>query len=371
MRYRYLIAGGLVLAMIALCGGMVLSVTNIGAMVSRPGIGNMSWLRFNNNRYSAEATDEKRFAVNAPAKLNVENTAGKVTVTGGSGKEIVIAIRKKGFGATQADADAALAALTIDTTQNGDAVTVKVIPQNPANQVDFTITVPEETAITTSNLFGDTTLSNIKGDIDLKTNAGSVRVSDAQGKIKLQSDFGEIRLERATADTLDIDSNAGNIKLKQVTVKETVTANTEFGNVSLDQAIAKTYDLKTNAGKIEVSGASGSLKAATDFGGIEVTGGEKVQLNLKSNSGSIRYSGSLGEGPHTVRTDFGSITLILPKDSALDVSLKTDFGSIKSDLPISLSGTQSRTSWVGTTNGGGASLTAKTNNGTIAIEILK
>ena len=29
MRYRYLIAGGLVLAMIALCGGMVLSVTNI------------------------------------------------------------------------------------------------------------------------------------------------------------------------------------------------------------------------------------------------------------------------------------------------------------------------------------------------------
>ena len=33
MRYRFLIAGGLVLAMIALCGGMVLSLTNIGAMI--------------------------------------------------------------------------------------------------------------------------------------------------------------------------------------------------------------------------------------------------------------------------------------------------------------------------------------------------
>lgn len=371
MRYRFLIAGGLVLAMIALCGGMVLSLTNIGAMIPRPDIGNTRWAWFNTNRYSAEATDEKRFAVNAPAKLNVENAAGKVTVTGGSGKEIVIAIRKKGFGSTQADADSALAALKIDMTQNGDAVTVKVIPQNPANQVDFTITVPEETAITTSNLFGDTTLSNIKGDIDLKTNAGSVRVSDVQGKIKLQSDFGEIRLERVTADALDIGSNAGSIKLKQVTVKETVTVKTDFGNVNLDQAIAKSYDLKTNAGKIEVNGASGWLKAATEFGGIEVTGGEKIQLDLKSNSGSIRYSGSLGEGPHTVRTDFGSITLILPKDSALNVDLKTDLGSIKSDLPLTTSGSQSRTHWFGTINGGGAGLNAKTNNGSVAIEILK
>jgi DUF4097 and DUF4098 domain-containing protein YvlB len=348
---------------------MVLSLTNIGAMVSRPNFGGAQWSWFNTNRYVAEATDEKRFAVNAPAKLNVENAAGKVTVTGGSGKEIVIMIRKKGFGSTQADADSALAALKVDTTQNGDAVTVKVSPQNPTHQVDFTITVPEETAVTASNLFGDATLSNVKGDIDLKTNAGSLRLSDAQGKIKLQSDFGEIRLEQVTADTLEIESNAGAIKLKQVTVKETVTAKTEFGNVTLDQVIAKSYDLKTNAGKIEVSGAGGSLKAAADFGSIEVTGGEKVELDLKSNSGSIRYSGSLGEGPHSVRTDFGSITLTLPKDSALNLSLKTDFGSIKSDLP--LSGSQSRTSWVGTTNGGGASLTAKTNNGSVAIEILK
>lgn len=378
MKYKFLITGALVLAELALCGGMVLSVTNIGAMVSMPSsIFTNRWMWFSNPNYSATSEEEKRFTVNTPAKLQMNSGVGKIDVVGGSGKEIVVSARKKAYGATQADADAALAAMKVTMTQDGDTVTVDVTPQNTVNRaqfsdnVQFTVTVPEETAVNVVSTFGDIKLAKTKGNVDLKTSAGEVRVSDVQGNVTIQSDFGEIRLENITTETLSAKSNAGSIRLTQVTAKDAVTVRTDFGNMVLERVTAKSYDLKTNAGKIEMTGAQGAVKVQNDFGSIVINDGDKVQLDLKSNNGAIRYAGSLGDGPHNVRTDFGSITLILPKDSALNASLKTDFGSIKSDLPISLSGTQSRTSWEGTTNGGGASLTAKTNNGSIAIEILK
>ena len=37
-----------------------------------------------------------------------------------------------------------------------------------------------------------------------------------------------------------------------------------------------------------------------------------------------------------VNSDFGGIDLTLPTDSKLNVDLKTDFGNIKSDLPITI-----------------------------------
>jgi DUF4097 and DUF4098 domain-containing protein YvlB len=396
MKYKWLIAGGLMLALLALCAGIVFASWVGIAGLRRTGV---SWRLFSVDTISAEADEEQRAAVSGPATFTLENSAGKVTVTGGTGKEIVIAAHKTAWGATQAGAEAALTALKIIVTQNGDAVTVRVEqPQkvvvagsSRSDTVDFTISVPTETAVSAHASFGDVTLSGTTGAADLKTDFGDVSVHDVKGgvtaktssggidvqqsgaegaRLDLQSDFGEITLEDATAGETQIHTSSGEVTLTQVAASGALTVKSDFGGLTLKQVDAASYDLRTSSGKIMVQDARGGLKAHTDFGDIEVSGAEAVTLDLSTSSGSIRFAGSLTGGPHTLKTDFGNVRLALPEKTALTLDLKTDFGQIKSAFPITTSGELKDDHWQGAINGGGASLTAHTSSGDISLEIL-
>ncbi len=421
MKFKWLIVGGLLLAMLAMCAGIV------GVMwftVSRAGISNFQFGAINLATISAEADEEQRVAVSGPATLSVQpnakNAAGDITVIGGTGNEIVVKAHKTAWGASQQDAEAALAALKVTVTQNGDAVTVDVQRPQPVNfigigqqrtdTVDLTISVPADTAVTATTDFGDVSLAGTTGDADLQTSFGEVSAKDVEGAVDLRTEFGEVMLsdvagkevkahtssgkivlENVTsdgdvnlttdfgdvefrtgrADSLTADTSSGKVELSDLAVSGAVTAQSDFGGLTLTKVEAKTYDLNTSSGAITVEGASGAVKAHTDFGDVEITEAEAATLDLDTNSGAITFAGSLGDGPHTIKTDFGSVKLKLPEAAALDFDLKTDFGKIKSDFPITIQGEQEQTHWQGTINGGGESLTAETNSGDISIEILK
>lgn len=425
MKYKWLIAGALSLAMLAMCGGIV------GVMwftVGQATTSGFRWNGFNINldNVSAEADEEQRVSVSGPAALTVqssaENAAGDITIIGGTGDEIVVKAHKTVWGASQEDAEAGLADIKIIVTQDGDAVTVEVQRPQPVNfigvggqrtdTVDLTITVPVNTEVTASTSFGDVSLSGTTGDANLKTSFGDVTVKDVQGgAVEARTDFGEVTLEDVTADgnveahsssgkiTLDnvkaegdvnlstdfggieyktgnadsltADTSSGNVDLSGLSVAGLVTARSDFGGLTLTQVEAGSYDLDTSSGEIKVEGATGPVKAHTDFGDIEVTEAEDATLDLDTNSGTITFAGSLGDGPHTLKTDFGGIKLSLPEETALDFDLSTDFGKIKSDFLITIQGEQEQNHWRGTINSGGESLTAETSSGDIAIEILK
>ena len=104
---------------------------------------------------------------------------------------------------------------------------------------------------------------------------------------------------------------------------------------------------------------------------MEVLNAENATLDLSSNNGSVTFSGSLGAGPHMLESDFGNIKISLPAETALDVDLETDFGRITSDFSLTIQGEISDNHRVGTINGGGATLTVKTNNGNISLQLFK
>lgn len=302
---------------------------------------------------------------------------------------------------------------------------------NNINTVDFIVTVPAETSVTVDTGFGKVNVSGVKGDADLENDFGDVTVENIEGAlsvqtnsgaieassikagdkdISLKSDFGGITLEKASAANITFESNSGKVTLKDVNatgdfssksdfgdtkfengsaasiniesksgklelikvkVQGLIKVDDDFGNITLTQATAASYDLHTNSGAITVDGATGSLKAYTDFGNLEVSNAQSVTLDLKTKSGSVDFSGSLGKAPHTVKSDFGNITLIIPADSTLNVDLKTDFGKIKSELPVTvtLTGSSSNSGEQinGAINGGGGQLTVQTNSGNINI----
>ena len=303
---------------------------------------------------------------------------------------------------------------------------------NNVNTVDFMVTVPTEVTVDVDtnsgevivadtkgnvdvkNDFGDVTIENLEGGLYVKTNSGEVSATSivAGGEsIDLSSDFGNVILKKAAGKTITLDSNSGTITLNEVRATGNLTTNTDFGNttfengsadslhaetnsgkvslrkinitreifvkddfgnIELEQALASSYDLHANSGSITIDGAKGKLKVDADFGNITISNAQAVTLTVETNSGTVEFSGSLGVGPHFVKSDFGGIDINLPSDAKLTVDLKTDFGSVKSDLPITviLNDTNSNSDGdhiSGSINGGGEQLTVQANSGGVTI----
>ena len=303
---------------------------------------------------------------------------------------------------------------------------------NKINTVDFVITVPNETAVEVDtsfgevsvdntrgnvdirNDFGDVTLENIEGGLTVQTNSGEVNatsITAGSEMINLHSDFGAVILKKAGGKDITLDSNSGNITLSEVRATGGLTADTRFGNIEFDNGSAVTLTLNTNSGRIEltsvnvnglllvkdefgdltlekvrakshdfdmnsgsikIDGAQGPVKAHTKFGNITLTNAKNVTLDLFTQSGTIDFEGALGEGPHTLHSDFGGIEIALPADTALNVDLETNFGKVKSDIPVSilLTGEFTDSHWIGTTNDGGSEFKVSTKSGDITIKAL-
>jgi len=325
---------------------------------------------------------------------------------------------------------------TVKKNGNALVVTYEQSPQqnakNKLDTIDFVITVPREISVTAkvqfgridlngtegdANLdsaFGDITVENVKGGLIVTTESGSVvtkSISAGTKEISLQSGFGNLTLEKMSAGDLKVESESGAIKLDDVrasdamelftkfggvsfekgsadtltvttesgkvelislNISESITVIDKFGNITLEQVDAKSYDLDTDSGAIEVDGVSFTLKAHSGFGSITITNGENATIDLDTESGTVIYEGTLGGGPHTLNSNFGEIRLVIPADAALNVDLKTEFGKIKSVLPITITvtGNVEGDHFVGTINGGGGELTATTESGSISLEIL-
>jgi DUF4097 and DUF4098 domain-containing protein YvlB len=302
--------------------------------------------------------------------------------------------------------------------------------QNGNNRVDFTIAVPKDTRVKIDTGLGEVSLNGTQGDAELETGFGAIFVShvqgrldlhtkngkvdasdvktergavvmhsdfgavsmkrvlagevnvstnnglieledvDADGELKLQSGFGEIRYEGGSAARLFAETNNGKVSLTGLNIKGALNAKSGFGPLDLAQVSAGGQDLETRNGAISIEEARGKVRAHSDFGKIEVIHGIDATMDLTTNNGPVKYSGSLGEGPHILSSGFGPIDLNIPADAALEIDLKTDYGKIKSAIPVTINGDLESMHVIGAIKHGGPRLTATTKNGDIRIGTL-
>lgn len=386
---------------------------------------------------TAEESKTFKVDAEEPVILSVDDDAGDVSIVGGDVEAVEIQIIKTGYDSSDSRAQAALENIQYEIKQNGNTISfvykLDGRQTREVNTVDLVITVPTETEVEVENGFGVIDVADLKGDVNISGDFGDISVKNIEGALVLdnasgeiqvsnvdagsedvrieadfgkvtlekvngkdvtvtsnsgslelsnvratgdlftKSDFGNITIENGSAVSVTADSNSGKVTLTKVNIRGELTITCDFGDIELNQTTANKYDLDSNSGGISVDGVKGELKAHTDFGSITVENGQSVTLDLRTNSGGIEFSGSLGDGPHTIQSDFGGVTLAIPADSALNVELKTDFGSISSDIPITvtLTGDVQKNQQNGTMNGGGAELFVRTNNGPIEITAIK
>ena len=226
-----------------------------------------------------------------------------------------------------------------------------------------------------SSEFGNITADTVQGsDVTISSTNGTLELAGikASGILKATSEFGAIHVSKSSAGMADIHSNNGTVKLDELDLDGKIIVNSDFGDLILTKVSATAYDLESNNGKINVDGAQGPVKAHSEFGAVEVINAKNATLDLLSNNGGVTFSGTLGAGPHSIKSEFGNITLNLPADLSLNVDLQTEFGKITSDFDVTVSGNKmDEKHWTGKINGGGAELIIKNSNGNITLHISK
>ena len=406
MKYRPVAIIGVFGTLLAVCGLCVLTAYGMVAWISSRGAN----VRFFGSDYVSSQYTES-FTLEAKPNLQIQSNAGDIVVTATDGDQIEVDLVKTSWGLYEAKA------MTVIVEESDDML--RLISPDPTkfirvgggeDSIKYTVRVPAETAVDLDTSFGDISVTGTRGRVSLNTSSGDVNVSDvlageadisleisfgdinikdisgqdvrletsngevsvtnldANGEVVLKNSFGDISIEALTAASFFADTSNGWIKLVGGQVDGTIEARSSFGDLEVTDVAADGYTLTTSNGEIKLDGARGQIDLRNGFGGITVEDATDAILDIETSNGRVRFSGSLkADATHTIENSFGDITLTLPEDSAFDLVLETSFGEITSEIPVTLTGTLSETSWEAQLNSGGPRLQATTSGGDISL----
>jgi DUF4097 and DUF4098 domain-containing protein YvlB len=219
-------------------------------------------------------------------------------------------------------------------------------------------------ALDVSDRFGSVRVEDVDRALELKNENGSVDVHDVGGNATISTSFATATVSNIRG-ALDLTGNNGNI-----VVSETGRASirTSFGSIRAT-TIHGDADVQDSNGNVTLTDINGSAKVRTSFGSAflrDVDG----SISVENTNGAISVT-DLPAGKCrdvSLHTNFSSIRVALRSGTGYNVHARTSFGSIRSELPVTASGSLSQENITGTINGGGCRLDLETANGNITIE---
>lgn len=238
---------------------------------------------------SAEAATshklERHYSVTGRPVVAIHNIGnGRIEVKSAKNSEVIVA-------ASQTSDK-----VSVDIEQVGDRVDVNSFVLDPAAQpseteVNFQLTVPEETElqlktqtglIFVEQVMGDMTLESVAGDVHLKEVSGYIIVSTKGGSLVCTQCAGKLRFE----------SISGNAQILQPALNS-VNVMTTTGNILFDGDFVRTglYSLKSGKGLVEVrfsGNDSFDLNAQTTLGSVD----NQAAAYLKPDSHGVLHRAS-------------------------------------------------------------------------------
>jgi DUF4097 and DUF4098 domain-containing protein YvlB len=285
------------------------------------------------DRRGPEETERisRKFTIGGNGRFTLANISGNVTVSSGSGDEVAIEAVKRTRGERRE-----LASVVVEFDERPGRLEVRTRhnARRDRASVDFTITVPRGATVDLSSISGNVRVSSLLGALRAQSVSGTVVVSDSSNVEVAKSMSGNVELTGSAADGR-------------------LTASTISGTV-------RARDLKARA--LSVSSVSGNA---------EVTNVDAERLEAKSVSGHVIFDGGPARnGRYEFSTHSGDVRLTLAASPGFELRASTFSGSIRSDLPVKVGGSQSRgrgRSITAVVGDGSASLSASTFSGTVVI----
>jgi DUF4097 and DUF4098 domain-containing protein YvlB len=146
-------------------------------------------------------------------------------------------------------------------------------------------------------------------------------------------------------------------------------AKTSFGSVSVERVNGNLTVENTN-GSVTARNIKGDARVNTSFAGVTLeTVGGKISVDNQNGSISVIASRpASGCRDILLKTSFSPIRVRIPEGLGYNVTARTSFGRISTDLPVTSTGTVGGgDSLSGTIGSGGCQLQLTDSNGSIEI----
>jgi DUF4097 and DUF4098 domain-containing protein YvlB len=234
--------------------------------------------------------------------LDVSNISGDITVTGGSGEDIVIEAVKSARGRDVTTAESELAGVSIEATERAGRVEVRTVytTAHARVSVDYTITCPVGTAVY------------------LRSVSGSIRATEIRGELTAETVSGDVRVERA-GQVSHLGSVSGDVEIASGTAPQELSVSNVSGNVVGRGIQARSLDLSTVSGDLRLTDVACE------------------RANIRTVSGTVDYRGNLAKnGRYELKTHSGNVRLDVGGGAGFELNANTFSGEVRTDLPLTL-----------------------------------
>ena len=266
----------------------------------------------------------KSYNVSSSDKLNIQNSFGSVKVITWDRNEIKVDVAIEVSANTESLAQKMLDRITVTDGKSGNEVSFKTSMKDINNsknekssmEINYTISMPANNALTVSNEFGPTIIPDFRGEVDLTSKFGSLTTGNLASIKGIHVEFGKATLANITNAPVTIKFSKAVISKLSGAVK----LNLEFCSsvrLNLDNNLSS-LDLKTSYSTVNLkplSGLSASYNISTSFGSFKNTSDVKFSSDEedgdKGPKFDFEYSGKSGSGsvPVKIKSSFGKIIL--------------------------------------------------------------
>jgi len=213
--------------------------------------------------------------------------------------------------------------------QSGNTLNIDYVSVHNIS-IDFDITVPADTKLTTRTGSGDQTIEGLTTAADLESGSGDMRLHDMAGGLR-------------------IHTGSGNIEARDV--EGQFSAEAGSGDIRMDAKGQGDVQAHTGSGNVTLRGVNGALHVQTGSGDVNIDGTQAGNWELRTGSGDVEIR--------------------LPSDAAFDLDASTSSGDLNVDHPVTMTVQgrveRARHNISGKVRGGGPQLIAHTSSGDLHI----
>lgn len=240
------------------------------------------------NASKLEETFDKTYDMKPGSQLALENTNGRVTISGSNDSRVHIHALKQvesmhGTAATNAMRDLRIevvpssSGLKIMThyPKSSDGGFFDWLSGNNVNvNVTYEISIPTSMNLDIDTVNGRIEVSNVAGDMKLETTNGRIEVARCRGSIAAETTNGGIKaelLQITSGRTIRLGTTNGHITLTVPTsIAATIDAETTNGSINTELPVTTSSKVHRNSLRGTVNGGGPQLKLRTTNGGIDI-----------------------------------------------------------------------------------------------------
>ena len=176
----------------------------------------------------------------------------------------------------------------------------------------------------------------------------------------------DIYFPAAYSNELKLSSSSGSINARDLKLSK-LQCTASSGSTTLENVTADSFDYSSSSGSLNANGLTTNTTKLTSSSGGKRVSSFIGDIKSSSSSGSTKIEYSLFDNSIDINASSGSVEVKLPETAAFYLDANVSSGSIRSDFPIMVTGSNNKHQLKGTVGSDKNKVKINTSSGSIRI----